>query len=45
MGNMSRIVASHVDASDLADDLCEAHIYGTFVDYSEKDRDFARLTA
>ena len=44
MRTISRIVASHVDASDLADDLCEARIYGTFGGYSETDRADARLT-
>lgn len=44
MRTISRLVASHVDASELADDLCEARIYGTFVGYSETDRAYARLT-
>jgi hypothetical protein len=44
MRNISRIVASHVDASELADDLCETCIYGNFVGYSETDRVDARLT-
>ena len=45
MRTISRIVASHVDSSDLADDLCENRIYGTFVGSSERDRADARLTA
>ncbi|MEN9615371.1 MAG: hypothetical protein RL022_793, partial [Chloroflexota bacterium] len=44
MRTISRIVASHVDASELADDLCETCIYGNFVGYSETDRADARLT-
>ncbi|NDB19947.1 MAG: hypothetical protein EB020_03610 [Proteobacteria bacterium] len=45
MRTISRIVASHVDASGLADDLCETRVYGTFVGSSERDRADARLTA
>ncbi len=44
MRTISRIVASHVDASELADDLCETCLYGNFVGYSETDRVDARLT-
>jgi hypothetical protein len=44
MRTISRIVASHVDASELADDLCETCIYGNFVGCSETDRADARLT-
>ena len=44
MRTISRIVASHVDVSELADDLCEARVYGTFVGSSETDRADARLT-
>ena len=41
---VTHIIAWHVEASDLADFLCGARIYGTFVGYSETDRAYARLT-